>query len=216
MLPSITEALASLKVLTFRTAAIVFLGCIVVVAGLPERSGINLAEAQKWPHLGLLTVVSGCATVVFLTEWLWLKWQKRRASKPKPMLKLTVRPAINTTWWSEGTDSNGRTSTTLCADIHAFNQTEGDVGVVDFDVHSWRLWRKKITSRLHTISDPLGGRITSSKHPIKSGQLADIRLHVIVDGRLHWRKDGMAIKFSLTDHQGMKNIIAIPLSKVAN
>lgn len=216
MLPSITEALASLKVLTFRTAAIVFLVCLVLAVGLPEPLGINLAEAQNWPYLDLLTVVSGCATIVFLIEWLWGKWQKHDAAKPrtKPMLKLTVRPAVNTTWWSESKAPNGRVSTALCADIHAFNQALGDVGIVAFDVYGWRFWGKKIISRLHTISDPLGGRITSSKHPIKSGQLADIKLHVIVDGRLHFQKGAMMITFELTDHQGMKNKINVPLFQV--
>ena len=214
MPPLFTEVLTFLKGLTFRTSAIVFLGCVVIVVGLPERLGINVAEARQWPSLGLLTVASGCATLIFLIEWLWLKWQKHKATKPKPMLKLTVRPAANTTWWSESVGANGRVSTTLCADIHAFNQTQGDVGIVAFNVRGWRLWGKKITSHMHTISDPLGGRITSSKHPIKSGQLADIRLHVIVDGRLRLQNDGMSIAFVLVDHQGGKCKICVPLAKI--
>ena len=214
MPPFVTEALTFLKGTAFRPSAIIFLACLVIVIGLPEGWGLDVSEARSSPYLGIVTILSGSATLVFVVEWLWAMAKKFASLRAKPMLQLTVRRSPSTTWWSANTQPNGQTTTQICADIHAFNRTDGDVAIVAMDVCGWRTWFKEVSSSFYTISDPLGGKITSPKHPVRARQLADVRLTVIIQGRLNFQRNNMPLTFVLTDHLGSKIKIRIPLFKV--
>lgn len=180
---------------------------------LPILPGFDLTSARaaagSWVASGTLA-----ATVLFAAQGIARLAQMgaaMRKDRPRPTLRLTANSQLNTTWWSATPQADGTTITQLHASINAFNLTTGQVRLVSTRLISPRVAPELFLPTPLVVSDPAGGPLFSSKHPIRPGALATVSVTFLVSRVLSRARKHLPVVIGVTDHNGCEHRLRVRL-----
>lgn len=204
-----TKALDLVRVLPiWLLATIAVTGGIVLFA--PPFASLDFTEARKWPWLSAAFVFASVSVGLRLVDQAWraaVKWRERR---PKPTLKITLDPSIATTFWSPATVA-GAAATQVYVKGNVLNTSEGLVRIVSARLVRPRIREEDTLPGMTVVSDPAGGKVYSSEHPVRPRGLSKFSVTLFVKGPNPKPGQFWPVTIELVDHAGLRHRFTVRL-----
>ena len=201
----ITDGLKALAATPAWLFLAVFIGGLIVLYAPPIPGlGLDVVRAKVGPWVGLITVAGG---VLFAARTLayGMVWLRGRAvPTTTPTLRFSLDPHMASAFWGRAAQMDGSTNTQLMLDFFVHSDAAQPMYLRAARLISPHVRTEDTLPGQLILSDPNGGRIFNSKHPILSGGQAEGRVVILLKGalgRLGLRADRPGSRRQ-QDHQG--------------